>query len=169
MSGWDDLVTVALLGTDRRPLPPGLSASWAGPEPDPTDDPAAVVLNLAARHRSASRAGSSLHGGPPSAAAPPADEGEPLAANLRAELADAVARGTVGPLNDALAGLDDQDHRLPREHWTTVATLAAQSPRLDRALLARALGVRGVWFVAQNPQWLRLATALRSRLDGRSG
>jgi hypothetical protein len=33
-------------------------------------------------------------------------------------------------------------------------------------LLAAALGVRGIWFVEQNPQWSRLATALRSRLAG---
>jgi hypothetical protein len=39
---------------------------------------------------------------------------------------------------------------------------------VDRELLATALGVRGVWFVRQNPQWSRLAAALQARLPGAS-
>ncbi len=44
MTGWDDLVTTALLGTDRKPLPDGAAE----------DDPTRVVLAAAARHRAAS-------------------------------------------------------------------------------------------------------------------
>ncbi len=54
------------------------------------------------------------------------------------------------------------------EHWAAAVTLAAGSPRVDRAALAAALGVRGVWFVGRNPQWSRLAATLRARLDGAS-
>jgi len=35
---------------------------------------------------------------------------------------------------------------------------------VDRTALARAIGERGVWFVAQNPQWTRLSSSLRSHL-----
>ena len=62
--------------------------------------------------------------------------------------------------------LEDQDLGVAPEHWSALADLAAGNPRVDRTLLASVLGVRGVWFVGQNPQWARLASTLRSRLDG---
>jgi hypothetical protein len=77
-----------------------------------------------------------------------------------------LERGTPGPVNDALAVLVDQDAAPAPEHWSALATLASANPRVDRALLAAALGNRGVWFVGQNPQWARLAAALRNRLAG---
>ena len=162
---WEDLVTVALLGTDRRPLPDGLPPRWAGPAADPGRDPTYAVLDLAARHRAAVRAGSGLPTVPAPEAAPAADR-EPGPPEIQQELADALQRGTPGPVNDALAGLVDQDAAAAPEHWTALATLAAGHPRLDRGRVAAALGVRGVWFVEQNPQWVRLAAALRNRLPG---
>jgi len=41
-----------------------------------------------------------------------------------------------------------------------VVALAARNADVDRPLLGAALGARGRWFVAQNPQWLRLVPAL---------
>ena len=165
MANWEDVVTVALLGTDRRPLPEGLPPSWAGPAPDPSSDPTRVVLGWAARHRAAVRAGFAEPVGPPPTAAPPTDR-KPAPIESVQELADALERATPGPVNDALAVLVDQHPAAGPEHWTALATLAAANPRVDRALLAAALGVRGVWFVGQNPQWARLAAALRNRLSG---
>jgi hypothetical protein len=161
---WEDVVTVALLGTDRRPLPDGPPPSWAGPATDPSRDATHVVLGWAARHRAAVRAGSSLPVGP---AAPPAplDDRESGTAEAQQELHDALQRGAAGPVNDALDVLTDQGLGVAPEHWSALAALAAGNPRVDRALLAAALGVRGVWFVGQNPQWARLASALRHRLD----
>jgi hypothetical protein len=63
VAGWDDLVTTALLGTDRRPVPAGLPALWSGAA---AADPAETVLDHAARHRAATRAGVR----PPTCAAP---------------------------------------------------------------------------------------------------
>jgi len=162
---WEDLVTVALLGTDRRPLPEALPPIWAGPVPEPSRDPTHVVLDWAARHRSAVRAGSALPAGPPAAPAPRQDR-PPGPPEVQQELAGALERGTPGPVNDALAVLVDQEAAPAPEHWTALAALAAGNPRVDRALLAVALGERGVWFVSQNPQWARLAAALRHRLAG---
>jgi hypothetical protein len=159
---WEDLVTVALLGTDRRPLPDALPPNWAGPAADPGSDPTSVVLGWAARHRAAVRAGSALPVGSPPTAVPPADR-EPGGAEAQQELAEALERGTPGGVNDALSVLVDQDAAPAAEHWTALAALAAGNPRVDRTLLATALGVRGVWFVAQNPDWARLAAALHSR------
>lgn len=161
---WDDLVTVALLGTDRRPVPPDLPAGWAGTDGNPSGEPAVAVLRLAARHRAAARAGTPLLTGPPDRLVPPPDTRGPAPHGSEPELAAALAHGAPGPLNDALAILVDAGAGLAVDHWTAAATLAARNPRVDRALLARALGVRGVWFVARNPQWARLATALQARL-----
>lgn len=161
---WEDLVTVALLGTDRRPLPDGPPPSWADPTADPSRDATQVVLGWAARHRAAVRAGSGLPVGPAAPPAPP-DDREPGTAEAQQELRDALERGAAGPVNDALAVLMDQGLGVAPEYWSAVATLAAGNPRVDRALLAATLGVRGVWFVGQNPQWARLASALRHRRD----
>jgi hypothetical protein len=162
---WEDLVTVALLGTDRRPLPDGPPPSWAGTAADLSHDATHVVLGWAARHRAAVRAGSGLPVGPPAPTAPP-DDRERATAEAQQELRAALERGAGGPVNDALAVLEDQDLGAAPEHWTALAALAAGNPRVDRTLLASVLGVRGVWFVGQNPEWSRLASTLRSRLDG---
>ncbi len=158
---WEDLVTVALLGTDRRPVPDALPTQWAGPAPGPAAEATGLVLGLAARHRVAVRAGSALPTGPPGPVGPP-DDRKPGPPSAQQELADALQRGTAASVNDALAVLVDRDGLAAPEHWTALATLAAANPRVDRMLLARALGIRGVWFVSQNPDWTRLAAALRN-------
>jgi hypothetical protein len=163
MSGWDDLVTVALLGTDRRPVPDGLPPSWAGPAPDPSNDPTGAVLGYEAGHRAAVRAGARLPTGPAPEPAP-AGSLEPAPAEAQQRLADALATRSAGAVNEALAALIEHGGMAP-EQWTAAATVAAGSPKVDRAALAAALGVRGVWFVGRNPQWSRLAATLRARLD----
>lgn len=162
MSEWEDLVTVALLGTDRRPVPDGLPAMWAGPVADPGTDPTSAVLGHAARHRAAVRAGARLPTGPAPESAP-ADEREPAPPDSQRRLADALAAGTAGPVNEALAELV-QHGGMAAELWAAAAVVAAGSPRVDRSALAAALGVRGVWFVGRNPSWFRLAATLRARL-----
>jgi hypothetical protein len=165
MAGWEDLVTVALLGTDRRPMPDGLPAVWAA-SADSSDDPTGAVLAGAARHRAAVRAGALL----PTVEAPdraPVGGPEPAPAEAQQQLADALAGGSVGAINEALGALVERGGMSP-EHWTAAATAAAGSPRVDRAMLAATLGVRGVWFVGRNPQWSRLAATLRARLAGTS-
>ena len=161
MGAWEDLVTVALLGTDRRPVPEDLPPVWAGPA-QAGADPTRTVLTHAVRHRTAVRAGSKLPTGPPASVAPPDPDPPPGPPELQPQAADALARGGTVAINDALQVLGDLEATLHSDHWTAAATVAARNPRVDRSLLARALGVRGVWFVAQNPQWARLATALRT-------
>src|SRR5215207_8340346 len=68
---WADLVTTALLGTDRRPVPDDLPGTWAGPVP--RDDPARRILDLAAQYRAWSRAGTRLQATEPPPRAPAAD------------------------------------------------------------------------------------------------
>jgi hypothetical protein len=162
MSGWDDLVTVALLGTDRRAVPDGLPAAWAGPAAELGTDPTASVLAAAARHRAAARAGVRLPTGPAPESAP-ADEREPAPPASQQRLADALATGAVGAVSEALAELVEHGGMAP-ELWAAAAAVAAAAPRVDRTALAAALGVRGVWFVGRNPSWSRLAATLQARL-----
>ncbi len=167
MGSWEELVTTALLGTDRRPVPDAVAESW-GALADPESDPARRVLAHAAAHRAAVRAGrvadvaelasehASGHGAEPSPdPRPPADAAarQALSEHLEAGAVDEVA----GWLEDAVSrGL-----RPGAEHWTGLAALAARSRRIDRSTLARALGAPGIGFVARNPRWARLAGDLR--------
>ena len=166
MAGWDDLVTAALLGTDRRPVPDGLPPVWAGGGVDPSEDPTGAVLALAARHRAAVRAGVRLPTDPAPEPAPAVGR-NPAPPEAQQRLADALATRAAGVVNEALASLVEHGG-MAAEHWTAAATVAAGSPRVNRELLAAALGVRGVWFVGQNPQWSRLAATLQARLAGAS-
>lgn len=157
MASWADLVTTALLGTDRRSVPDELSGAWANRRPGEVD-PARTVLGLAARHRAVARAGGLLGSCPPVAGAPPPG---PVAG----EVATSVLDGLLARPSTALLGLwlrAAADHRVTvsPEQWARLAGIAARDPGLERRVLAVALGPRGVWFVGQNPQWSRLFRTL---------
>lgn len=158
MSSWDDVVTAALLGTDRKPPPDGAAE----------DDPTRVVLAAAARHRAAVRAGARLSSCP-EPEPPPAATREPAPAAAQQLVGDHLVARDYAAINQWLAEADVQERALAAEHWCAAAHLAARTPNVDRARLAAALGERGVWFVGRNPEWARLATVLRARLSEESG
>ena len=158
MTGWDDLVTTALLGTDRKPLPEGAGE----------DDPTRVVLAEAARHRAASRAGGRLSSYP-EPELPPAATREPAPAAAQKQIGEHLAARDYAEINQWLIEAGEQQRVLAAEHWCAVAHLAARTPKVDRARLAVALGARGVWFVGRNPEWSRLAAVLLTRLSEESG
>lgn len=168
MGTWADVVTTALLGTDRRPVPSELPATWAGPERG--DDPARRILDLAAQHRAWSRAGARLQ----VADAPPLAPGaEAMAAPAAAQelLGRSLERPEPTLINLLLAACIDRGRLVSAEHWQPLAVLAARSVDYDRLLLGRALGARGLWFISQNPAWERLAaqvTAAMSESDAHS-
>jgi hypothetical protein len=165
MSVWEDVVATGLIGTDRRPVPDALPASW-GAELDQANDPAHAVLSLAARHRAVTRAGGLLSSCPPGAVAPP--NRKPVASRAaHAILAGLLFPPQVDLLNLWLVDAVRHGQRASAAYWTPLAVLAARTTELDRTAVAKALGERGVWFVEQNPQWARLAKSLRSQaLDG---
>lgn len=158
MADWDELVTTALLGTDRRPVPIGHSDT----------DPTRAVLSAAARHRAAVRAGGQLD----SCAEPeraPAATGEPAPPAAQKLIGAHLAAHEYPEIDQWLTEAREQQRTLAPEHWCAAATLAARTTKIDRGLLATALGERGVWFVGRNPQWARLATVLQARLSELSG
>lgn len=156
MSGPDDLVATALLGTERRPSaadgwPGALGAAAAAVD----GDPAAVLLSRAALATLWRRAGEL-----PVPAAMPA----PAPAEQRPAAPEAAARRLAGLLEDRETGLLDE--------W--LATAAARGYVVPPALLPDLLdrgsrlaavrpalrvvaGERGLWLARQRPEWAWLA------------
>lgn len=156
---WDDVVTTALLGTDRRPLPPGLLPPSPRPDGAAAPGPTTLLLDHAARHRALTRAAGPLGRCPAPPCAPDDDRlWAPVAAQ---QLLDRLLARPVPELVNAwLAAAAARLVRPAPEYWTGLAALAATRPDVERGVLAQALGVQGVWFVAQNPAWWRLAETL---------
>ena len=152
MSDRAELVTAALLGTDRR--------SRTTADPAAEADPAHDLLDRAVRSAVAHRAGRLLPTAPPAPRAPPESR------VLAAPEAQAILRRILDPpqielVNIWLAAAAACGVGVSPEHWTELVRLAARSADVDRGDLAAALGARGLWFVAQNAQWSRLESALR--------
>jgi hypothetical protein len=147
----NELVTAALLGTDRRP------PTFLGEVADL--EPAQVLLSYAARSAVAQRAGALL----PSAPSPPRGPREqpPMAPRAAEELLTRLlGRPVVELLNIWLRAAAERGLSTGPAHWTALVTVAVRRTDLDRTALARVLGPRGVWFCGQNPQWQRLASVL---------
>jgi len=164
--GWGDLVTTALLGTDRRPLPPELLGEVGVSSPG--RDPADVLLSAAARYRAVARASAPLErcAAPPVAPPPDLPDAPGAAQELLHRL---LAKPLAELVNAWLAAATARAVRAAPEHWSDLAALAATRPEYDRGLLARALGRQGSWFVDQNPDWHALAAALRRELTAAPG
>jgi hypothetical protein len=153
MADWDDVVTTALLGTDRHAAPSPLPSPWGSTSA--TNDPATATLDLAARHRVWLRAGSRLGTADPPAIGPPLGDLAPAAAQ---ELLSRLLEAADPVLIDAwLAACVSRNWGISPDHWQLLGVGASEGIRYDRRLLARALGPRGRWFLAQNPLWMRFA------------
>ncbi|MGA5063003.1 DUF5691 domain-containing protein [Streptomyces exfoliatus] len=155
---WEELVTSALLGTDRRP-PAGLAGTAAGDLPG-------ALLDAAALHTVRRRAG--LRPGP---AAPPPDPApedprRPLPPAARRRL-DQLLAGRAAPSPAGRRGAaPDLAELLPQ--WLALANergykapaaglpalLDAARARTDlRPQALRLAGPRGLWLARLNPEW----------------
>jgi hypothetical protein len=159
---WADLVTTALLGTDRRPVPNELPGTWAGLVP--SEDPAKRVLDLAAQHRAWSRAGTRLPVADPPPNAPAADRTSAPAA-AQELLGRLLEHPEPSLINHWLAACGEHGLLVSAEHWQPLAVLAAGHVGYDRRLLGSALGARGIWFLHQNPSWGRLAAQVTAAMS----
>lgn len=158
-TSWSEVVTTALLGTDRRPPPADLlaAAGARGAEADPV----LVLLDHAARHRAVDRTSTPLERCPAAPEAP-ADHRPWASASAQELLARLLVRPVPELVNAWLAAAAGRGVRPSPEHWTDLVTLAATRPDYDRGLLSRALGADGIWFVEQNPSWSQLAETLQA-------
>ncbi|MFF1921393.1 DUF5691 domain-containing protein [Streptomyces sp. NPDC058221] len=171
---WEELVTSALLGTDRRPLA-AASGTGTGPEIMPggasqhagPGGAAAVLLNAAALHTVRRRAGLLPAPAAPRPEPAPADPRPPLPEAARSRLdrllADRSApggsggrRGTAPDLTELipqwLATAHLHGYRAPDA--TLPALLDAARARTDLRPQALAFaGPRGLWLAGLNPEW----------------
>lgn len=164
---WSDLVTTALLGTGRRPVPSGLPA-WSDLVPAADNESAeSRVLDLAAAHRVAAYAGRPVQhvaAGSTATAVPP--QTLPLAPPAARELLQVfLGRPDGSAINQWSRACARHRCGAAPEHWAALAGLGARSTTYDRRLLGQVLGERGRWFVRQNPEWTRLARALDEPID----
>lgn len=176
MTAWSDLVTTALLGTDRREIPadfPEDLASFAARLT--SDDAAGRLLDLAAGYTAYTRAGAVAASCPPPSQAPPITH-QPAPASAQEVLHLLVERRSATLVTEWLAVCVDHGLSVAPSLWTELADLAASGPGVDVALLRLALGRRGLWFLSHNDRWLRLVTAevgavkaARGGADGDSG
>ncbi|KPC80122.1 MULTISPECIES: DUF5691 domain-containing protein [Streptomyces] len=164
---WEDLVTSALLGTDRRPLRVEGGAA-AGP---------AALLGSAAVHTVRRRAALRPATGAALPEPAPADPRPPLPAAARRRLAQLLAdrsappsggrRGVAPDLTELipqwLASAGARGYRAPAELLPALLDAARARTDLRPHVLAFA-GPRGLWLAGLNPEW---KFALRASSRGR--
>ncbi|MFI2778259.1 DUF5691 domain-containing protein [Streptomyces sp. ALB3] len=153
---WEELVTSALLGTDRRPL---------RPEGDVTAGPAAL-LDRAAVHTVRRRAALRPAAGAVPPVPAPVDPRPPVPAAARRRLAQLLAdrsappaggrRGSAPDLTELipqwLASAGAHGYRAPAELLPALLDAARARTDLRPHVLAFA-GPRGRWLAGLNPEW----------------
>lgn len=142
---WTELVSTALVGTDRRPLPPD-------PADPPGAEPAQALLRRALRASVPALTGArpAHHAGPPPEPAPADDRALiPAAAQLRLR---AVLDVWPRYLPEWLAVVRASGRRVPSAALPALLD-AGRSNITVRADLAEVLGPRGHWLARQNPDW----------------
>ncbi|WP_371612727.1 DUF5691 domain-containing protein [Streptomyces clavifer] len=156
---WEELVTSALLGTDRRPL-------RAGPRGAGAADGPAALLDAAALHTVRRRAALLPASGAPAPEPAPADPRPPLPAAARRRLAQLLAdrsapaaagrRGTAPDLTELipqwLASAGARGFRAPADLLPALLDAARARTDLRPAVLEFA-GPRGLWLAGLNPEW----------------
>ncbi|MFC4056982.1 DUF5691 domain-containing protein [Planomonospora corallina] len=142
---WEELVSTALVGTDRRPLP-GPAGRAAG-----SADPAAELLEQAAVRTVRARAGRLPRRGEPLEPAPA--EERPLVPRAAADRLARILAGEQGRLlPEWLAAAAGRGHRVPSRLLPELLDHAARD-RSIRPFLGVLAGRRGRWLAALNPAW----------------
>lgn len=165
-SDWEELVTTALLGLDRRGAPRRPSAAGTALAETAAllddADPALAVLDLAALHTVHQRAGLRPAAARPRPEPAPVDPRPPLPRAARHRLATLLADrsspgGGVAPnlselLPQWLFAAREHGYRAPEALLPDLLEIARTRSDLRRDALALA-GPRGLWLAAANPSW----------------
>ena len=154
-SAWDELVTTALLGTERRPLPGGLPepvARLAAAQPDR----ALAVLDAAAGYLSMRHAGA-RPGSRPEPPLAPRQTLDPAPEAAQQLLARLLRERDPALVDTWLARCTSRGLGVRAGLWAPLATAAAAPAGPDRTLVRAALGDRGRTFLAANPRWRAVA------------
>jgi uncharacterized protein DUF5691 len=164
MTGWDDLVAAAMLGTSRRPAPADTLPGPVRDQLDPTGDPAHDLLAAAALLGGYRKAGTrAITGTTPVPAAqvdPRPLVDEPAATRLRRILAGDHA----DLLSEWLTAAAAAGRRPSPEHLPALVD-AARAKSALRPLVAAAAGTAAAWLGAIRPDWAFLGTHATTDTD----
>lgn len=164
MSGWDDLVSTALLGTDRKPpavdgLPEEIRARLAN-----ESEPPQVLLDAAALAAAYRRAGRKPMRGPVPLPAATIDARPVPGDTAVRRLAAMLAGDHDTVLAEWLRLVNDGGWRIPPEFLPALADLTRGRTQL-RAAVRQAAGPRAAWLAALNPDWRYLEEEVATGKD----
>ncbi|MGW4637567.1 DUF5691 domain-containing protein [Sphaerisporangium sp. NPDC004334] len=144
---WERLVSAALVGTDRRPVP--------------------GLLGKAAAHTAGTRAGQRLHRGEPLPVASP--EEQPLVPRAAGERAGRILGGEHPRLlPEWLEAAAARGYRLPSKLIPSVLDQGARDRSL-RPPIGVLAGARGRWLASLNPSWAYLLEEASAHLPATGG
>jgi Family of unknown function (DUF5691) len=146
---WDELVSTALLGTDRRPLPAPLPGALAPFGVGP--DPALNLLDRAAVVQAARRAGAAPASGGERLPACSVDERVPCPTPAARRFGEMLAGQHPALLPELLRRLVERDLVLPPEHLVAAMDRARSDPELQPLVVASA-GPVVPWLARLLPQ-----------------
>lgn len=155
-AAWNEMVTAALVGLERVPAPEPSCEGLLGDTLQRVDEPSPerrflAVASAMSVYQSAGRGPASLVEAVPD----PCDLDDlPLPGpDSRYYLAAMLRGGAYGdPLPEWLAALSARGKRVPEESLTSLLEFAKANTALWDAV-AIAMGKRGAWLAAQNPEW----------------
>jgi hypothetical protein len=164
-AGYEDLVTAATVGLDRRPLPVEALAGPAGEHAGVLDtgDPVAAFLDAAALLASARRAGpvpERAEDGPEPLTPAAPDPVPELSPRASAVLGYVLRGGDVDLLADLLTAAAGAGFRAGPPMLAGLLDVAVRHRAL-RDPVGAVLGTRGRWLAAYHPDWQRVADAAR--------
>jgi len=153
MSSWQDLVTTALLGTERSTVPAVLTPD--GPAAGRPGDPAAVLLDRAALLTAARRGGRQPGRVEPLAAAG-AETGPVVSRAAGRRLARMLGGDHADLLAEWLVVAAGHGRRVPAQLLPVLLHQARRRPPADfevQRLVAVTGGARARWLAGLNPEW----------------
>ncbi|TYB42759.1 DUF5691 domain-containing protein [Actinomadura chibensis] len=160
-STWNELVTVALLGTERRdpPVLPQAPGEPSGETSGETSDKAGRLLDAAALLTVRRRAGLVPAGAAPEPIAlAPEEEAPVVPGPAAARLRRILAGEQIRVLPEWLDAAASRGFRVPAQSLPDLLE-RGRTDRMLRPPIARAAGRRGVWLALQNTDWAYLVGA----------